>query len=400
MLERRAINLQVKRALERLDDSARAAWYSVFMPFWRVSAMRRRNELCRTYIAISGSCGKSSATMIAGALFGAQAAAHCGYFTNNMRYVFRHMRKLDRPVDFFVQEVSEFPKGITAETGRSMRPDAVMVTAVGLDHVTVFRKREEVAREIALLVQALGPNGVACLNADDPHVRNMAAQCSGRVVLYGRAADAELRAENVDASLPGGLRFDLVAGGRRRHVTTRFVGTLLLPSILGSLALIHALGLDLDRAVADLAAVEPLETRMRVTAIEGGHTYVLDTRKAPLWSTRLLIDDLANMSAGRRILVLGDLSDAGSDSSKKYRQVVRAAAKTCDLVIGIGRMAGAAERVRHGEGLENVVSARNFAEVAGLLETEAPALVVVKGSKMLNHLSQLRPSSTPAAPVA
>jgi UDP-N-acetylmuramoyl-tripeptide--D-alanyl-D-alanine ligase len=393
MMDRYALRRKLRRAAAWLEEGAKRAWYGTFMPLWRAQARRKRLDLCGNYVAVLGSCGKSTATMLLGELLKPQRPTQPGYFANNLRHVFRHMRKLDRRVDFFVQEVSEFPLGITAEIGRAMQPDGALVTAVGLDHWSEFRTVENVADEIGHLLAEISSSGVACLNADDPHVRSMAARTSGRIVLFGRSADAEVRAENLEASWPGGLRFDLVIGERRRRVVTRFVGTLLLPSVLGALAVMHAFDLDLDRAVADLAQIEPLGTRMRAIPGDDGHTYVVDTFKAPLWATRLLIEDIPNMSQGRRILVLGQVSDIGNDSSKKYRQLLRAASERCEMVIGVGEAASAAERLRRNEKRANVWPARDLHEVAGMLAAEPPALVVVKGNKLISYWSQLKATS-------
>lgn len=393
MIDRYAFRRKLRRAAASLEEGAKRAWYGTFMPLWRAQARRKRFDLCANYVAVLGSCGKSTATMLLGEMLKLQRPTQPGYFANNLRHVFRHMRKLDRRVDFFVQEVSEYPLGITAEIGRAMRPDGALVTAVGLDHWSAFRAVENVAEEIGHLIAEVSSSGVACLNADDPHVRGMAARTSGRIVLFGRSLDAEIRAENLQASWPGGLCFDLVIGERRRRVVTRFVGTLLLPSVLGALAVIYAFGLDIDRAVADLAQIEPLGTRMRAVLGDDGHTYIVDTFKAPFWATRLLIEDIPNMSSGRRILVLGRVSDIGHDTSKKYRQLLRAASQHCDMVIGVEEAASSAERLRRKEGRANVWSARDLHEVADMLAAEQPALVVVKGNKLIPYWSQLKAES-------
>src|SRR5690606_20894088 len=132
--------------------------------------------------------------------------------------------------------------------------------------------------------------------------------------------------------------------------------------VLGALAAVHATGLDVDRAVATLRSIEPGRGRMSLIEAPGGHAIVLDTVKAPLWSTELLVADLAQMSAGRRIFVLGSLSDTGNaGASAGCRQVLLAAAKASDLVIGIGGAESAASRLgaKHG----NIIAATDLAAV-------------------------------------
>ena len=71
---------------------------------------------------------------------------------------------------------------------------------VGTAHIGEFGGREQIAQAKGELVEALpaeAEGGVAVLNADDPLVRAMAARTKARVVLFGEAADADVRAENV-----------------------------------------------------------------------------------------------------------------------------------------------------------------------------------------------------------
>jgi UDP-N-acetylmuramoyl-tripeptide--D-alanyl-D-alanine ligase len=232
------------------------------------------------------------------------------------------------------------------------------------------------------LLRRLPANGFACLNADDAAVSALAASCSCRVVYFGVSGSAELRADNVSAQ-SGRLEFDLVVGGRLRHVATRFVGTLMLPSVLAALSIIHALDLDLDMAVSDLRQIEPLRRRMGVFSGADKHTYIVDTYKASHWSTLLFVEDIPNMGEGRRVFVLGEVSDIATDSSRKYRQLIRKAAENCDLVIGMGgSAASAAEKVGRLEPGTRVVAARNLADVSAILRDQPPSRVFLKGKRM------------------
>jgi len=77
-----------------------------------------------------------------------------------------------------------------------LRPRVGVVTAVRAEHRTVFRTPEAMAAEKAALVDALPPDGVAVLNADDPLVLAMAERFGGRTITFGAAAGATLRAED------------------------------------------------------------------------------------------------------------------------------------------------------------------------------------------------------------
>ncbi|HZY68585.1 MAG TPA: hypothetical protein VFE52_08355, partial [Devosia sp.] len=195
--------------------------------------------------------------------------------------------------------------------------------------------------------------------------------------LYGRAEDAHIRAERVDATWPARMSFDLVVGSERRHVQTRLVGTLLLPSVLAALAVVHALGLDMEAAVARLATINPFSRRLSVKAGESGHTFVLDNYKASYWSTLALVEDIEHWGPARRIFVLGEMSDIRHESSRRYRQVMRSLSERAALVIGIGRAETAARKVN----LPNVVPAATVRDIAEILSHEPPSVVILKSNR-------------------
>lgn len=375
-------------------DLNRFAFF-VVGPVERRQARRRQDRLVGTFVGVTGSVGKSTACYVAAELLKTAGTVQLGLYNNTGRRSLRTLRKLTRPVDVVVQEMSGHEHGAIESATRTIRIDAAIITTVGLDHLSEFRTKEAVAAEKSKLVEAVAAGGTVCLNADDPLVRAMSAKTTARVVLYGRGAEAEVRAENVSAVWPARLNFDLVVGTMRRHVETRFVGTTLITSVLAALSLVHALGHDLDAALLRLAELEPLSNRQGVLRGSDGHDYLLDTYKASHWSTEKLVEDLVNWGASPRVFVLGQMSDTGNESGRKYRRLLREAAQHCDFVIGVGAAASAAEKLARNEKLSNVVPARDIAEVRQLIAQQRPSLVILKSTPQVPLTEVLPASSEP-----
>lgn len=79
-------------------------------------------------------------------------------------------------------------------------PRIGLVLNVGTAHIGEFGGREQIAVAKGELVEALPSaeeGGVAVLNADDPLVRAMASRTKARVIFFGEADEAAVRAENV-----------------------------------------------------------------------------------------------------------------------------------------------------------------------------------------------------------
>ena len=348
---------------------------------------------CGAFIGVTGSCGKTTTTLLIERLLLATGATGRGGRNDNVgRHLVRQLVKLRSPVDFVVQEVGISGPGSIVQLTDYVDVDVAVVTAVGTDHGSAFdaprsRQADAVAAEKGKLVEAVPATGFVCLNADDPRVAAMAARTSARVLTYGRAGHAELRAENVEARWPSRLAFDLSVGGRTRRVETRFVGTIMLPNVLAALSVVHGMGRDLDLAIAALATVEPEPLHMSIVEGESGRTYVLDTFKAPLWSTELLAADLANIGGSGTVFVLGEMSDLGTGLSARYARIVRIAAPLVDQVILTGPAVSAEAKVRR-EGLANVLFAPTWVEAAELVKGLPHKLVILK-SKSKNGFEKL-----------
>jgi UDP-N-acetylmuramoyl-tripeptide--D-alanyl-D-alanine ligase len=373
----------LRRRLRRLSNE-----------FRRRRARGQQRAYCGAFIAVTGSCGKTTTTLlIERMLLATGATGRAGRNKNVGRYLVRELAKLRRPVDFVVQEVGIKGPGSIVQLTDYVDVDIAVVTSVGTDHASAFdvpksQRIEAVAMEKGRLVEAVPASGLACLNADDHRVAAMAARTDGRVITYGRATHADVRATNVEGRWPQRLSFDLHLQGLVRRVTTRFVGTIMLPNVLAALAVVHGMGRDLDRAIAALANIEPEPLHMNVAAGASGRSYVLDTFKASLWSTEVLAADLANIGGSGTVFVLGEMSDLGSGLSSRYARVARIASPLVDRIILTDVAASAAAKVQI-DGLPNVLIAPSITEAAELVK-ELPQRLVILKSKSGTGLEKLQ----------
>jgi len=362
----------------------------------RLRAQYLQRKFCNCHVAVTGSCGKTTAAkLINDLLLATGATVAAGVHMNNGRYLWRTMSKLRGATDFVVQEVGAGWPGAIAELTDYLSVDVAVVTTVGYDHASAFgvgysNARDAIALEKGQLAEAVGPSGLVCLNADDPRVAAMASRTGARVVTFGRSESADLRAVDVGARWPERLHFNLLVEGRSYAVRTRFVGTIMLPSVLAALAVVHGTGRDLQQAAEALATAEPARRHMSIVEGESsGRSYVVDIEKAPLWSTELLVDDVDAIGANGMLFVLGEMSDMRSGRTRHYNRLARHLASRVDRVILTGQAAVAEPRLRL-EGVTNVFAAASASEVAALVAAGNERLVVLK-CKSGSDLAQVIP---------
>ena len=264
-----------------------------------------------------------------------------------------------------------------------VKPRIGVVTNIGSDHISAFGSVEAIAAEKGKLIAALPSDGIAILNADDPNVLAMRSRCAGRVITYGLAPEAMVRAENVKAAWPKRLSFTVCFNGQSHPVHTQLPGAHLVQCALAALAVGIAMDLPLAVAVQAIQGVPPFLNRMSPVIREDGVTFIRDDAKAPLWSIPAVLDFMKAARAGRKIVVIGTISDYTGNSDRTYVSVARQALAAADQVIFVGSRASKSLKARRhpqDDALQAFPSVK--AAAAQLCELFRPGdLVLLKGTR-------------------
>ncbi len=233
-----------------------------------------------------------------------------------------------------VLEMGMYVGGEIAELARIARPEIGVVTAVQPVHLSRIGTIEAVEKAKGELVEALPVDGVAVLNADDERVRRMADRTSARIITYGFAADAAVRAEDVESAGAEGMRFSLLANGSRRQVTIPTLGRLAVHNALAAAAVGLASGVDPERVAAALAA--GWSAPHRGALVRAGDVVIVDdSYNASPASVIAALDLLAGMP-GRPVAVLGEMLELGDGAASGHERVGVAAAAVAELLIVVG----------------------------------------------------------------
>ena len=290
-----------------------------------------------------------------------------------------------------VLEMGMYVGGEIADLARIGRPEIGVVTAVQAVHLSRIGSLDAIERAKGELVEALPPDGVAVLNADDERVRRMASRTKAPALLYGFAADADVRAEDVRSAGLDGMTFTLAMAPLRSRVGEPVrlpvaipgLGRLSVHNALAAAAVGHAAGLAPGSIVRGLAAGWVAPHRGIVHRLPG-LTIVDDAYNASPGSVLAALELLAGLP-GRRVAVLGEMLELGEAAEAGHRSVGAAAAATADLLVVVGEGArGIAEGAREAgmvAGRILVVADREAAHEA-LSDALAPGdVILVKASR-------------------
>jgi UDP-N-acetylmuramoyl-tripeptide--D-alanyl-D-alanine ligase len=283
----------------------------------------------------------------------------------------------------FVAEYAMSALGEIAFLARMAPPDVAIVLNVGLSHVGLLGSIEAVAQAKRELVEALGPDGVAILNADDARVAAMASSSAGRVLTFG-LGDADVRAEGLHLDGLSGSTFALaLPGGGRASVRLKTPGAHAVSNALAAAAAGHAMGLSAEQVADGLSAAVPIAGRGSVRPGRRGSLVIDDAYNASPSSMEAALRVLLAQADRPRVAVLGEMLELGDEAPSAHRQVGRAAAGA-DFLVALGEHAG-----QIGEGAREAGMADDRIAIVDSTEAAAAAveprlenaLVLVKASR-------------------
>lgn len=316
--------LRVPDGLAALHAAA-AAWRARFDPLT---------------VGITGSVGKTSMKEAVAAVLGARLRTlRSPGNENNEVGVPLTVLRLDASVEAAVLEMGMYRGGEIAELARIARPSIGVVTLVAPVHLERAGSLRAIEDAKAELVEALPPGGVAVLNADDPVVRGLAARTRARVVRYGLAPDADVRAEDVRSTGSAGMGFTLVAGGARREAAIPVLGRHSVANAAGAAAVGLAAGLDIDAIVGALAGGWGAAHRAEI--IDVGRYRILDDAYNASPPSMLAALEVLAALPGRPVAVLGEMLELGPLSEAGHRDVGEAAGRIVAELVVVGPRARA-----------------------------------------------------------
>jgi UDP-N-acetylmuramoyl-tripeptide--D-alanyl-D-alanine ligase len=294
-------------------------------------------------LALTGSQGKTGTKdYLAQVLAGSGPTVATTANNNNELGVPLTVLRADADTAYLVVEMGARGIGHISYLCDIAPPWAAAVLNVGTAHVGEFGSREAIAAAKGEIIEALPPDGVAVLNADDDLTAAMGSRTAARVLTFGRAGDVSWRGLELDDL--GRPSFEIGYAGEWLPVRLSQTGAHQVANAAAAAALAIAAGLTLATAAEGLArAGVTSRWRMEMHEREDGLLVVNDAYNANPASMAAAIDALAAIGgrrARRTIAVLGEMKELGDTAAEAHRQVgALAAAAGVDVVVAVGEPA-------------------------------------------------------------
>ncbi len=346
----------------------------------RMAAAYRRT-LPAKVINITGSNGKTSTKDFTAAVLSerGRVAKTEGNLNNHIGLPLTILRASAKD-DFGVFEIGMNHPGEIAPLARIARPDAGVITNIGVAHIEFMGSREAIALEKGMLAEAVGQAGFVVLPVDDTFTDSIAARTQAKVVRAG-LEHGDVYASEVKAD-SGGSRFVAHARGGSAEGRIEAPGRHMVANAMLAVAVGLEYGVPLDACLEGLSRAKLTRGRLERKMVRG--ICVLDdSYNANPDSMVAALQTLGQMP-GRRIAVLGQMNELGVESESGHRRVGEAAAlEKIDCVITVGGIASGIAAAAREHGVRHAFTPETTAEAAALLRGMARNgdTVLIKGSR-------------------
>jgi len=329
-------------------------------------AIATRKSWGKPLVAVTGSAGKTTTKEAIAQVLSARyhVLRSAGNLNNHFGLPLQLLR-LEPEHDIAVVELGMNHAGEIAALAAMAQPTVGVVTCVAPVHLEFFDSIAGIARAKYELIEALPADSTAVLNADDEYVSQFGRDFHGKVITYGIAKAADVRAENIVETGEGGSEFDIVCDSVRVAARLPLIGRQRQPS----------------SAAAELAKLVAAEKRGEMLEVGGGKI-INDCYNSNPVALRAVVEAMAAMPAKRRIVVAGEMLELGSSAPRFHEQAGEHIAAHADLLIGVRGAAEDMVRAAQAKGMD----ARfvETPEAAGELlasEVRAGDLVLLKASR-------------------
>jgi UDP-N-acetylmuramoyl-tripeptide--D-alanyl-D-alanine ligase len=391
-INRGAVGALVDRGFEeRADVLTRAAIVQVADTTRGLQALARavRKASGARVIAITGSAGKTTTKEALAAFLALRyrVVKNRGNLNNHIGLPISLMQLRDRP-DVAVMELGMNHTGEISTLVAIAEPDVRVWTNVGDAHLGFFASSDAIADAKVEILERSTASTVLVCNADDPLVMNRIGGFRGRVVTFGTAAGATVRATDVEDRGVDGMRARVATPVGEAAIDIPLLGRGNLSNVLAAIAVAVDEGIALDAIAAAAAKLLPADHRGAVHRLRGGVTLIDDSYNSSPAALRHALEVVARETrAARKVAVLGEMLELGDASARLHEECGRAAAQAgLRLLFAVGgqpaRTLGHAA-VSAGMAASAVTYIERSEPAAGIVTAALRAgdLVLVKGSR-------------------
>ncbi|HHW93615.1 MAG TPA: UDP-N-acetylmuramoyl-tripeptide--D-alanyl-D-alanine ligase [Clostridiaceae bacterium] len=296
-----------------------------------------RNVLEASVIGVTGSVGKTTTRRMIYCMIESQVRAEQSQRNyNNQVGLPRTILSTNPKTQALVAELGMDRKGEIRTLSHISRPDISIITGVGISHAEHLGSTRDILEEKISVIDGMKSNGLLLLNGDDALLENWVIReepdishwyvCSEKNVgRLERDGSPVFWAEHISVnshSLSFIGRSNLTPD-ERWPIDLPHPGFHLIPAVLFGLAVVYAMGLNMQEAAASARKFVTTEHRQELFS-SGSVDIIDDTYNSSPESLRSALRTASMMAGGRRrlVAVIGGMRELGRYSKKAHLDAI------------------------------------------------------------------------------
>ena len=238
-----------------------------------------------------------------------------------------------------VLEMGMSARGEISRMSLTACPTVAMITNVGTSHLEYLGTRENIAAAKLEVADGLRKGGYLLLNADEPLLAGQSKEDRHTIYIGIENPKADCRAENIRYTAEGYSVFDMYDRGVIwRDVCVRAPGQHIVRAAMYAAVTGKICKLTEAQIRAGLLDYAGVAMRQQIEKV-GGVTLLCDCYNASPESMKAALQTMRALAIdGRRVAVLGDMLELGTQSVLLHEQTGILAAAEVDILITVGEL--------------------------------------------------------------
>lgn len=294
------------------------------------------------YIAVTGSVGKTTTKDMVAAVLGNRykVLKTEGNFNNDIGLPLTLLR-LDHTHEICVLEMGMDHTGEIDYLSEIVEPDVALITNIGDAHIENLGSREAIFQAKCEVFAHLKKDGLAVLCGDDEWLIKLRGQLEQKTVFVGSDDALDYSAYDLQSE-DNRLHCMIRTPSGRFGASIPALGNHMIYPTLMAAAVAEHFGMAADEIIQGIRAFLPTKMRMNLIRCPGDIVILNDAYNANPQSMRAAAAVLGDAKDRRRVAVVGDMKELGSNS-----QMFHHAVGTCFAQEGIHRLIAVGDLARY-----------------------------------------------------
>lgn len=262
------------------------------------------------------------------------------------------------------------------------KPDIAVITNIGMSHIENLGSQENICRSKLQICDFFDENGVLIVNGDDKFLNKKWNDI--KTITYGiENKNCDYVAENIQNLGINGTKFDVMIDGKRYTPEVKVAGVHNVYNALASIAVGRIMGVKTEDILDGIKEFQLTGMRMEIKHFEDV-TVIDDCYNSAPDSIKAALSVLSDISAKRKIAILGDVLEMGDFAEKELYSIGKNLPKI-DLLITVGDIAKYIADGAEDAGFTAVKSFDTVDETIAFLENEdlEDEAILIKASRAM-----------------